>query len=117
MGLRDPVSPLSRLAFRGFHLQSHLFFPTCPLRNPRMLWLCHPVALARSARVAPPSRRRSFRTMSFLLPGRVAFFTFAVFPAGVFLAAFAVFGAGFAFAAFDAFAVVFFVASVVVVGS
>ena len=37
-----------------------------------MLWFCQSVDFAISAMVAPCSRRRSFRTISFLLPARAS---------------------------------------------
>ncbi len=37
-----------------------------------MLWFCKSVAFAISAKVAPCSRRRSFRPISFLLPARAS---------------------------------------------
>src|ERR1035437_8032767 len=40
--------------------------------NPRMLWFCQSVALAISARVAPPLRRSRSSTMDSLLPSRAS---------------------------------------------
>src|SRR5882724_9879547 len=42
--------------------------------NPRMLWFCQSVAVAISAVVAPSFRRRSSRTIAFLVPARSSSF-------------------------------------------
>jgi hypothetical protein len=46
-----------------------IFFVSCPLTNPRIEWFCQSVAFAISASVAPCSRRRSARTISFFCRG------------------------------------------------
>src|SRR5689334_13835095 len=54
--------------------------------KPRMLWFCHWVALAISAIVAPSSRRKSSRTIDFLLPSRTSAALASLLTEALFLA-------------------------------
>src|ERR1039458_8919301 len=49
---------------------SPIFLPKAPDMNPRTEWACQPVAFMISLTVAPPDRRRRFRTLAALLSWR-----------------------------------------------